>query len=107
MVVPVRRGGMRAHIRSLRQGTPVVTTTVGLEGIDAQPESEVLLADDPEPFANAVVRLLKDPKLRQCLSINGRRLAETRYDWQVVLKEMDHVYSEIESMRSKSGKNHG
>jgi glycosyltransferase involved in cell wall biosynthesis len=109
MVVPVRAGGgMRVRIlEAFARGMPVVTTTVGLEGIEAQPESEVLLADDPEAFADAVVRLLKDPQLRQCLSTNSRRLAETRYDWQVVLKEMDRVYLEIESMKSRSGRNHG
>lgn len=109
MVVPVRAGGgMRVRIlEAFARGMPVVTTTVGLEGIEAQPESEVLLADDPEAFAASVVRLLEDPQLRQCLSTNGRRLAEKRYDWQVVLKEMDRVYLEIESERSRSVKIHG
>jgi glycosyltransferase involved in cell wall biosynthesis len=94
MVVPVRAGGgMRVRIlEGFARGIPVVTTTVGLEGIDAQPGEEVLLADTPADFAREVVRLLHDQGLQAHLSSSGRRLAEVRYDWQVVLKQMDEVY---------------
>ena len=44
-----------------------------------------LIADNPNDFANAVTRLLRDVDLQTRLATNGRRLAETRYDWQVVL----------------------
>jgi glycosyltransferase involved in cell wall biosynthesis len=74
----------------------VVTTTVGLEGIQAQPGEEVLVADTPEAFANEVIRLLKDPALQARLAENGRRLAETCYDWQVVLTKIDEVYGKAE-----------
>jgi glycosyltransferase involved in cell wall biosynthesis len=94
MVVAVRAGGgMRVRIlEAFARAMPVVTTTVGLEGIQAQPGEEVLVADTPKAFANEVIRLLKDPALQARLAENGRRLAETCYDWQVVLTKMDEVY---------------
>jgi polysaccharide biosynthesis protein PslH len=94
MVVPVRAGGgMRVRIlEAFARAMPVVTTTVGLEGIEAKPGRDVLVEDDPAAFAAAVVRLLDDPAQAAQLAENGRRLAQERYDWQVVLKKMDAVY---------------
>lgn len=93
-VVPVRAGGgMRVRIlEAFARGAPVVTTTVGLEGIDAVSGQDVLVADCPEHFAGAVIELLQNKELRQRLSTNGRRLVEEKYDWQVVLGELDRVY---------------
>jgi glycosyltransferase involved in cell wall biosynthesis len=93
-VVPVRAGGgMRVRIlEAFARAAPVVTTTVGLEGIDACPGEDVLVADSPEEFAGSVIKLMQDKELQQKLSTNGRRLVEEKYDWQVVLGELDRVY---------------
>ena len=95
MVVPVRAGGgMRVRIlEAFARGIPVVTTSVGLEGIEARPGEDVLVEDTAERFAIAVVQLLKDPKLQMRLAANGRGLAETYYDWQVVLRKLDDIYT--------------
>jgi glycosyltransferase involved in cell wall biosynthesis len=93
-VVPVRAGGgMRVRILEMfARAAPVVTTTVGLEGIDACPGEDVLVEDSPDGFARAVIDILQDQELRQKLSTNGRRLVEKKYDWQAVLGELDRVY---------------
>jgi len=97
MVIPVwAGGGMRVRIlEAFTRGMPVVTTTVGLEGIQAKPGSDVLVADTPVEFANAVVELLMDRELQARLSLNGRRLAEEKYDWQVVLSRLEDVYQRL------------
>ncbi len=94
MVVPVRAGGgMRVRIlEAFSYAMPVVTTTIGLEGIQATPEKDVLVADTTIDFANRVIELLEDPALQEKLSIHGRRLAETKYDWQVILSAMNPIY---------------
>jgi len=104
MIVPVRAGGgMRVRIlEAFARGMPVVTTTVGLEGIHAKPNQDILVADTPKGFAGAVVRLLEDEQLQSQLAANGRHLAETKYDWRVVLKRMDDVYLEIEHAKARS-----
>jgi len=96
MVVPVRAGGgMRVRIlEAFAYAMPVVTTTIGLEGIQAEPEHEVLLADTPKDFADRVSSLLENMGMQETLSINGRHLAETKYDWQVVLSAMKPVYEQ-------------
>ncbi len=94
MVVPVLAGGgMRVRIlEALSRGIPVVTTPVGLEGIDAVDQRDVLVADSPEAFAAGVIALLQDPDARIRLSMNGRKLAESRYDWKIALQQMDWLY---------------
>jgi polysaccharide biosynthesis protein PslH len=108
MVVPVRAGGgMRVRIlEAFARGMPVVTTTVGLEGINALPNSDVLVEDTPSTFAQAVLRVLEDPELRINLAKNGRKLAETTYDWQVVLHAMERVYSRQNSDDNKIESKH-
>jgi glycosyltransferase involved in cell wall biosynthesis len=93
MVIPVRAGsGMRVRIlEALALAMPLVTTTIGLEGIDARHGEEVLVADTVEDFAAAVTRLMGDADLQARLAKNGRRLAERAYDWRVVLSKLDQV----------------
>ncbi len=95
MVVPVRAGsGMRVRLlEAFARAMPAVTTTIGLEGIAATHEEHVLLADTPVDFANQTLRLLQDEALQARLAQNGRLLAETRYDWQIALRQMDAVYA--------------
>jgi glycosyltransferase involved in cell wall biosynthesis len=95
MVVPVRAGGgMRVRIlEAFARRMPVVTTTIGIEGIEASQGEEVLVTDEPAEFADAVVNLIKDGEFQEKLASKGRKLAETQYDWQVVLKKIDHIYS--------------
>jgi glycosyltransferase involved in cell wall biosynthesis len=95
VVVPVRAGsGMRVRILEMfAHAMPVVTTTVGLEGIVAEPEKEVLVADTPDEFAAAVVRLLQAPDLQEKLALAGRRLAQARYDWKVALNKLAQIYA--------------
>jgi glycosyltransferase involved in cell wall biosynthesis len=103
MVIAVRAGGgMRVRIlEGFARGMPVVTTTVGLEGIEARPGEEVLVEDDPVSFAQSVIRLLEDETLSSSLAKKGRLLAENHYDWQVVLNKMDEIYHPQASQRFK------
>jgi polysaccharide biosynthesis protein PslH len=96
LVVPVRAGsGMRVRLlEAFARAMPSVTTTMGMEGIAAHHEQELLIGDTPETFAAETLRLLRDPALQEKLGRNGRLLAESRYDWQVALQQMDAVYEQ-------------
>jgi glycosyltransferase involved in cell wall biosynthesis len=97
-VIPVRAGGgMRVRIlEAFARAMPVVTTTVGLEGIQAEPGKDVLVADTPTDFANEVCRVLDDKLLQNKLATNGRLLVESKYDWQVTLKHLESVYHQFD-----------
>ena len=94
MVVPVRAGGgMRVRIlEAFAYAMPVVTTTVGLEGIHGTPDHDVIVADTPSDFANRTAELLENASLQERLSTNGRELAIKKYDWQAVLSAMRPIY---------------
>lgn len=95
-IVPLFAGsGMRVKILDgWRLGLPVISTTIGAEGIEYREGENILIADDPEAFAAAVVRVLRDGGLNRALRVNGRRWVEERYDWRRIYPAWDEVYSE-------------
>lgn len=100
MIVPVRAGGgMRVKIlNGLAEGIPIVSTTLGCEGIEVTPGRDILLGDTPEEFAVQVLRVLDDPALGEQLSTNGRRLAEGVYDYRSACRPLDLVYARAEGV---------
>ena len=66
-IVPLRiGGGTRLKIyKSMAAGTPVVSTTVGAEGLDVSSPENILLADTPQTFADACLRLLEESQQRR------------------------------------------
>lgn len=96
MIVPLRAGGgMRVKIlNALAQGLPMVTTTVGCEGIDVTDEHDILIADSPEDFAEQTVRLLTDDLLNHKLTMQGRQTAEQQYDYRKACAPLDLIYHE-------------
>ena len=96
-VVPLRvGGGTRLKIlEAMALGTPVVATSKGAEGLDVTNGGNILLADEPEAFANAVIRLLGDPSLRASLAQEGRALVETKYGWEEIGRKLDGVVERI------------
>jgi glycosyltransferase involved in cell wall biosynthesis len=95
-VVPLRAGGgMRVKILDAwAQGVPVVSTTIGAEGLTYAPGESILVADTASEFARAVIRLLTDPALADRLARGGRATLEKHYDWQTVYAAWDEVYSD-------------
>jgi hypothetical protein len=73
-VVPLLYGGgtKRKLLQALMVGTPTVSTSIGIEGLNLRDGEHVLVADDPDTFAKSIGRLLEDPKLWQGLARKGR-----------------------------------
>ncbi len=96
-VVPLLSGGgMRVKILDAWMwGLPVVSTTVGAEGIDVHDGSDIILADRPDEFAEAVIRLLTLPEERDRIGTAGRAVVEARYDASTVYAKLEHVYPQM------------
>jgi glycosyltransferase involved in cell wall biosynthesis len=96
-VVPLRAaGGMRVKIvNAWCWGLPVVSTTIGAEGIAFQEGENILIADAPEAFASAVVQVLTDGNAGDRLRAAGRRWAEEHYDWRRIYGAWDEVYQRL------------
>ena len=83
LVAPLRVGsGTRIKIlEAMATGTPVVSTRIGAEGIHCTDHENILLADDPEEIAHAVVRLLRNRAEADRIGRAGRALVEAHYNW--------------------------
>ena len=94
-VVPLHAGGgMRVKILDAwAQGLPVVSTTIGAEGLQYRPGENILIADKPDAFARAVLSVLQDVRLAGRLAAGGRANVEQYYDWQRVYPDWDAVYA--------------
>lgn len=96
-VVPLRiGGGTRLKVlEAMSMRRPIVTTSIGCEGIDVQEGETAFIADDPAAFADATVRLLADRRLRQSMADRGRSFVRERYDWSVVCAKLEDGYAAI------------
>jgi polysaccharide biosynthesis protein PslH len=93
-VCPIRDGGgTRVKILdNLAMGKPIVTTRIGIEGIDVEPERDALIADTPEEFERQIARVFDDADLRARLAQNARALAERRYSWDSIVQVLLDSY---------------
>ena len=93
-VVPLRMGGGTRFkiLEALAMGKPVVSTTLGAEGFPVAHGRELLLADEPAEFAQAVVSLLNEPGRGVKLGQAGRAFVEARYDWRVIVPLVEEAY---------------
>jgi glycosyltransferase involved in cell wall biosynthesis len=92
-VVPLRiGGGTRLKIfEAMAMGKAVVSTTVGAEGLPVTPDSDIVIADEPSRFADAVVRLVRDVPARRRIEERARTLVVNGYDWSAVAEDFEHA----------------
>ena len=103
-VVPLRAGsGTRIKIfEALAMAKPVVSTTVGAEGLALEPGEHFIAADDPAVFADAVVSLLRDPERRHALGHAGRTLVDTHYSWGQVARQFEERCEEVVALHAEA-----
>ena len=94
-VCPLQSGSgiQNKVLEAMAAGTPVVSTTIGNQGIQAAPERELLVADSPEDFAAAVERLLAEPALRARLATYARAFVEERFRWESHASALEALYT--------------
>ena len=92
-IVPLRiGGGTRLKIyEAMAARTPVVSTAVGAEGLDITPGENILIADEPEAFAEACVRLLNDGNERRRLADAAWQHVETKHSWEAAAVEFERA----------------
>jgi glycosyltransferase involved in cell wall biosynthesis len=96
-VVPVLSGsGTRLKvIEAWAAGTPVVSTSLGAEGLPARDGDNILLADDAASFGAAISRLLSSPPDRERLARAGRDRYERELTWNAAWGTLDEVLSKL------------
>jgi glycosyltransferase involved in cell wall biosynthesis len=102
VIVPLQHGaGTRLKIlEAFAMGKAVVSTSLGVEGISATHEREILIADTPEIFAAQVTRLLQVESLRHRLGHSARRFVTEHFSWPSIQQRLLGAYQDL-PMRHK------
>jgi glycosyltransferase involved in cell wall biosynthesis len=93
-VAPMRIAGgiMCKVLDAMAAGLPVVTTSQGNEGVGATPGKEIIIADDPEEFAQRTVELLRDGHRRESISKKGIDFVRRNYSWEQIMDRLEAIY---------------
>ncbi|MCL4394737.1 MAG: glycosyltransferase family 4 protein, partial [Chloroflexi bacterium] len=110
VVVPVRYGsGTRLKLlEAFAAGVPVVSTRMGAEGLQIEPEEHFLSAESPADFVAQTSRLLSDRQLADRLAAQARLVVENRYDWKILARMQVDMYRQTFESRirlASDGKN--
>ena len=89
-IVPLRFGsGMKIKtFDALYRGLPLITTSVGAEGVNIVSGVHCLIADDPTAFSNSVVEILTDSAMASGLAKEGRAKVASTYTYPIIFKQM-------------------
>lgn len=89
-------GGTRLkHFAAMASCLPLVTTSVGAEGLEAKNGFHILVEDDLSKMAEAAVRILKEPLYAKRLAQNARNLVKEKFSWQIVADKLDRLYRDL------------
>lgn len=96
-VAPITYGaGIQNKIlEAMACGTPVVTTQKAVTGLRVTPDQDIVVAQDADSFASAILRLLKNPSLQQSIGQAGRQYVEKYHHWGEVASQLTNIYREV------------
>ncbi len=97
LVAPIYGGGGTRYknLESFASGLPVVTTQIGISGIDARDGSEVIIRDRPEDIVDSATALLKDAELYKSLATNAKKMVNEKYDWDPIAGKLSEIYEDL------------
>ncbi|MFH1833044.1 MAG: glycosyltransferase family 4 protein [Candidatus Levyibacteriota bacterium] len=94
LLSPIRVGGGTSYkiLEAMASGVPVITTSLGIEGIDAGHLKEVLIADNAEDIVDLIIDIVGNDSAFEKIAHNARKLVEEKYDWEPIVKKLEEVY---------------
>jgi glycosyltransferase involved in cell wall biosynthesis len=107
IVVPLRiGGGTRIKIfEGMAMGIPIVSTSIGAEGLPVVHQRNILLADKPDEFARETILLLKNPSIAANISYSALQMVRERYSWKTVVETFESYCFDL--LKKCSGGRHG
>jgi glycosyltransferase involved in cell wall biosynthesis len=97
LLAPIRngRGTKYKVLEAMASNTPVVTTRLGIEGIEALDKKAVLLAESPQGLAEKTTAILTDKNLSHRLAVNAKKLVVNKYSWEAISQKLDTIYQRL------------
>jgi len=104
MLIPLQSAsGVRMKaIEAMQYGKPVISTTIGMSGLDAKSNENCLIADDTNQFVNAILTLPEDNGLYQKLSANGMAYVQNYFEADAIAKNLIQFYNQILKPRNNA-----
>jgi glycosyltransferase involved in cell wall biosynthesis len=99
MIVPLNSGGgMRVKIiEGMAFGKTIISTAVGAEGIEYTNNKNILIANTADEFVDSILKCINDNNFSDLLGENARKLAETKYDNQLICNKLSDFYKNLTS----------
>lgn len=86
-------GGSRLkNLAAMASQLPIVSTQIGVEGLDVKHGKHVLIGNTPVKIAKYIIKLLNSPKLAERLAKSTRKHIEENFDWKTIAKDLDKIY---------------
>jgi glycosyltransferase involved in cell wall biosynthesis len=96
-------GGTRLkHLAAMAAKLPLVTTSVGAEGLEATDGKEIIIRDKPIEMADAVLEILKNEKFAEKIANNARKLVEEKFSWYKMGEYLDKIYEKTRTFNNNS-----
>lgn len=97
LLAPLRIGGGSQYkiLESMAVGTPVITTPLGLSGLQIRAGRDILVGNNVQEISNHAISLLHNEKLYVQLALHGRKQIEKEYDWKSIAQKLDNVYQDV------------
>ena len=102
MIVPLLSGGgMRVKIiEGMAMGKTIISTTVGAEGIKYKHNKNILIADTPQEFIDAIIHCVNNPDVAKAIGIEARNLSEKTYENKIIGDNMLKFYDDVSNRNS-------
>ncbi len=97
LVTPIMSpGGTRLKVlESMAADLPVVSTPVGVAGLNIKKGKHALVSDSVSDLANMAVNVLRDNRLSSSLSLEGKKFVANNFDWQSIVMNLEKVYNNL------------
>jgi len=95
LLAPIRngRGTKYKVLEAMASQTPVVTTKLGIEGVDAK--GSVLVSESAKNLAEKTIKILTNKKLAKTMSIKAKKIVDSQYNWTAISRQLDNIYLEL------------
>ncbi len=99
LVAPIYGGGGTRYknFEAFASGLPVVTTSIGIGGIDAKDGKDVILRDNPRDLAEAAIEVIRTPTLAKKIASNAKKLVKEKNNWDQIAQNLSQIYEGLAS----------
>lgn len=97
LVAPIYGGGGTRYknFEAFASGLPVITTSIGIGGIDAKDGVQVVVRDEPEEIARAAIKLLENRSLARKIADSAKKLVKHQFDWDPIAGTLSRIYEQL------------